>query len=76
MSENVNKSVHQFLVSAVFFSKALKLPITMNGETMKFMKAFEDINTVSLVYIWDSKIYRNCNERVIEIDNPVFALFM
>ena len=48
----------------------------MNGETMKFMKAFEDINTVSLVYIWDSKIYRNCNERVIEIDNPVFALFM
>ena len=43
---------------------------------MEFMRAFEDINTVSLVYTWESIIYRNCNERVIEIENPVFALFM
>ena len=43
---------------------------------MEFMRAFEDINTVSLAYTWESKIYRNCNERVIEIENPAFALFM
>ena len=42
---------------------------------MEFMKASEDINTVSLVYTGDYKIHRDCNKMVMEARNFVFALF-